>query len=259
MNILNKKSTLIRYILLLFSVGGCLGLTSFDSKKNDTGILVIKLNLVFNGQPLVLRNKTYATAMGDSLSIDEFKFYISTLHILNSKNHEQFEPNSYHLINAEDTSSLTIRLTKITVGDYLRLGFNIGIDSMTNVSGALDGDLDPTKGMFWAWNTGYIAAKMTGHSPRCNTLHHAFEYHIGGYLRPYNSLRKIDLELQHLKIETGKTTTLELNTDLAEWFKTPYVIDLSKMNDVVLPNKNAMMMADNYSDMFSVSKTTPPF
>ena len=259
MNVLKKYSTLKYGIALLFSVWCCYSFTTFHYNKKDQGQIILKLNPVFNGQPLLLGNKTYINASGDSLLIDEFKCYISTIRFFNSKNQASSEPNSYHLINAEDSSSLTISVTKIPAGNYSGLNFNIGIDSTTSVSGALDGALDPTKGMFWAWNTGYIAAKLQGHSNKCKTLHHAFEYHIGGYLHPYHALRNIDLALQHVKVESGKTTVIELNVDVAEWFKTPYLIGISKTNSVVLPNKEAMNIATNYADMFSVSKTTDPF
>ncbi|MES2132829.1 MAG: MbnP family protein [Bacteroidota bacterium] len=263
MNVLKKYSTINYGIALLFSVWCCYSFTNaqkpITAKKNDQGKIILKLNLVFNEQALLLGNKAYINASGDSLIVDEFKCYISTLRFFNSKNQVSSEPNSYHLINAEDSSSLTISVTKIPAGNYIGLNFNIGIDSTTSVSGALDGALDPTKGMFWAWNTGYIAAKLQGRSKKCNTLHHAFEYHIGGYLQPYHALRNIDLKLQNLKVESGKTTVIELKVDVAEWFKTPYLIDLSKTNNVVLPNKEAITIATNYSDMFSVSKTRDPF
>ena len=60
-----------------------------------------------------------------------------------------------------------------------RIYFQIGIDSLTNVSGDLDGDLDPALGMYWAWNSGYINMKLEGKSSSCKSVKKEFQFHIG--------------------------------------------------------------------------------
>jgi hypothetical protein len=46
--------------------------------------------------------------------------------------------------------------------EFDAIQFNLGLDSLTNVSGALGGDLDPTKGMYWTWQNGYVNFKLQG-------------------------------------------------------------------------------------------------
>jgi hypothetical protein len=215
------------------------------------GNLTVRIHPVFNKADLVLSEKTYITANRDSLSIDVFKFYLG--HLCLTGTTLFCEPDSYHLIDAETVSTLTFSLKNIPVGIYTELSFAIGVDSLKNTQGVLTGDLDPIKGMYWAWNTGYIAAKMEGHSNACKTLHHAFEFHIGGYLSPFQSYRKNKLTLENFQITQGDNY-LDLYADVAEWFQTPQSIDISKINSIVLPNKQSTLMADNYMDMIKLKK-----
>jgi hypothetical protein len=135
-------------------------------------------------------------------------------------------------------------------GVYDQLSFTLGVDSIANTSGANGGDLDPIKGMYWAWNSGYIMAKLEGRSKACKTLHHAYEYHIGGYMPPYNTARQVTLKLrQPITAKKGTTNTVQLSADVSKWFSG---IDLRSVNSIVIPGKEAMQMADRYTTMFSV-------
>jgi len=74
----------------------------------------------------------------------------------------------------------------------------IGTDSITNVSGALDGDLDPIKGMYWAWNSGCINFKLEG-TRVISGKKTPFEYHIGGYNGPQATAMKKSIKIDQLK------------------------------------------------------------
>lgn len=232
--------------------------TAPPTAVKNTGSLLVKINPVFNSKPLQLNNTAYVTENGDTVYIDLFKFYISAVTLTDGNLKLHAEQNSYHLINAEDSTSLYFKLDQLPAGSLKTISFAIGVDSVANTSGALDGALDPVKGMYWAWNTGYINAKVEGHSSSCKTLHHAFEFHIGGCTAPYNTLRTVSLPLPGVTIFTDKKNQIELNADVAEWFKGPLKIEVSKTNSIVIPCKEALMLADNYKDMFTVSKTTHP-
>jgi hypothetical protein len=208
--------------------------------------LEIQVLTEFNGEPLQMEAKKYVNASGDSLSIESFRFYLSNF-VLYSQGKKFPVKNSYFLVDASAEASKKINLQKSFAGKTDSISFCIGVDSAMSVAGALDGALDPTLGMYWAWNTGYINAKLEGKSPSCKTLHHAYEFHIGGYLRPYNALRKITLAC-------ADGNVLKLRADAAQWMNGREKVSLSKLNSVVMPCKNAMMIADNYQQMFSVIK-----
>ncbi len=245
------RKRLVLYVAFSVAVYG------MKAQKNE-GSLIIKIHPVFNGKALKLTTEPYVNAHQDSLFIDVFKCYLSALKLSPGNGVEFKETKSYHLINADDSISLVFVIKNIPEGNFKTLSFNIGVDSISSVSGALDGDLDPSKGMYWAWNTGYIDAKLMGRSKQCKTRQNSFEYHIGGYSGPNKTLQKVRLDLNIINIEPNKTTHLELKAELAEWFNNPYLLDLSVTNAVLIPGKEALRMAENYADMFQVLKITSP-
>lgn len=241
-----RNSNILKLKLLL--IGSFITLSCLTAQTNK-GDLLIRIKPVFNGSELKLNDQVYLNANGDSIYIDVFKFYLSNLCIKSSHNKLFCEAASYHLVDAEDSLTHSIIIKNIPTGNYSELQFAIGVDSIKNVSGALSGDLDPIKSMYWAWNTGYIAAKLEGHSNSCKTNHHSFEYHVGGYLPPFQSLRKNTVQLNELIISANKRTYLDIYADVSEWFKSPLNIKVSELTSIVIPNKQSVMMADNYADM----------
>lgn len=200
----------------------------------------------FSGHPLTLAKQLYHSPNGDSLYVDVLRFYLSSVQ-LQGKGLDYREKDSYHLIDAEDGASQTIVLTGVPIGTYQSLRLDIGTDSLTNVSGALGGALDPTLGMYWTWNSGYINAKIEGRSNACNTLHHAFEFHIGGYRSPYPTLRRLTLPLKNIKVKQNSPTTLRVRADLVHFFEQ---IRLNKTNQVMMPGRQAAQLADGFQQVF---------
>ena len=207
--------------------------------------LRICIRPVFNGVALRLTNGKYITPHGDTVSIDAFRFYITNLSIAGdgattaTYNHEAW------LWDAEDTTTWTLQTNISSVKHATELRFLIGVDSLHNVSGANSGDLDPIKGMYWAWNSGYIMARLEGRSSSCPTRHHAFEFHIGGYMPPFATSRNVQLS-----IPAGTDQPIIILADVAAWFSGN--LDLKTTNSVLIPGKDAAVMAGRYARMFSI-------
>lgn len=207
------------------------------SAQKEKDSLVMRLNLTFGTAELKL-NKTYISNK-DTLQITQFKFYISGVQI-EFNDHSVFkEKASYHLIDIENPNSLQLPLCKKNGKEITRILFNIGVDSTASVSGALAGDLDPTNGMYWAWQSGYINAKIEGVSPSCKTRKNQFQFHIGGYMQPFYAIRKIDL----LPI----AQRLDIQIDVAEFFSK---VNLKEINSIMIPGKTAMELANLSTTMF---------
>ena len=102
------------------------------------------------------------------------------------------------------------------------------------------GDLDPIKGMYWAWQSGYINMKIEGKSPSCKTRKNEFQFHLGGYLQPNYAMRKVE-------INYNSNNNVNIGIDLKEFFSN---IKLSQMNSVMIPGKPAMELADVSVKMF---------
>ena len=65
----------------------------------------------------------------------------------------------YHLVDLNNPESLVLQTQ---TENFDKIQFNLGIDKQTNLDGVKGGDLDPLKGMYWTWNTGYINIKIEG-------------------------------------------------------------------------------------------------
>lgn len=225
------------YITIVF-LCICFGVSA--QKTSDS--LQLKFNLKFDHLPLEL-HKAYSTITKDTLTLDTFKCYISAIEIQYT-DHTQFkERDSYHLLDIETSNSLVLPLPINNSKKVSRILFTVGIDSLTNTSGALDGDLDPTKGMYWAWQSGYINFKIEGKSSSCKTRKNEFQFHIGGYLPHYSSIRRI--ELSPTKNETIQTITIDLNTFFSK-------VSLAQINQVMIPGKNAIELADYFAKSFTL-------
>ncbi len=138
----------------------------------------------------------YPVQQKDSVQLEEVKFYLSGIELWNNNQKVWAESNHFHLIDLEQPASMKIRLQTPSSVIYNQLKFVVGIDSVTNVSGAMGGDLDPTKGMYWTWQSGYINMKLEGFSNLCSTRNNRFQFHIGGYQYPYQTIQQITLPVQ---------------------------------------------------------------
>jgi hypothetical protein len=130
---------------------------------------------------------------------------------------------SHHLLDLEQEASLTPTFQMPENLTFDSLFFELGVDSLSTASGAMGGDLDPTKGMFWTWQSGYINVKMEGYHSKCPNKNHGFEFHLGGYLPPFSSLQKVTVPLVSNK---KALITLEFAPffEQVDWGKKPSIM-----------------------------------
>ncbi len=222
------------------------------SKPHNEPSLVLDFNHMVGREDLILDSVMYKNEFNQSYSISKFRYYISNIK-LRRNDGTGYISNEYYLIDVENKESQQIIIPE--KGDYISISFTIGVDSLHNCSGLQKGALDPVKGMFWVWNTGYIFLKLEGKSPFSKTPSNIFEYHIGGYKQPSNSIRQVTLNLSEKSIQSivDDADLLPISVDVSEILKTPKSIDFTRLSSVTDFN-NATMIADNYADMFSVIK-----
>ncbi len=203
-------------------------------------------------ESLKLDSARYKNELGQPYSVSKFKYYISNIRLKEASGYEYYWERSY-LLDQDDENSLQIIYKDIPRGNYISMDFLVGVDSIHNCSGIQNGDLDPVRGMFWTWNTGYVFLKLEGKAPSSNSPGHNFEFHIGGYQAPNNCIRKVTLKFspQSLLVDGSKDPEVTIKADVSEIFKSPADIDFSKLSSVT-DFHHATMIADNYKDMFSI-------
>ncbi|MDO8999999.1 MAG: hypothetical protein Q7W45_09560 [Bacteroidota bacterium] len=206
--------------------------------------IVTTLNFIpkFGNAALILNDSTYPKNNGDSIKIESLKFYISNIEFLNNDKVIWQEKNSFHLVDASSATSMKIKLVIPPNITCNKIRFNLGIDSLVNVSGVLGGDLDPTKGMYWTWQSGYINFKLEGKSKKCKTRNNEFHFHLGGYQTPYSALQSITLNINNPE---KISVVIDLQKLMNE-------IDLSKQNKIMSPSSEAVFLSKKISQLFSI-------
>ena len=147
------------------------------------------------GDKSITENTWFVSKNGDSMQFDNIRFYVSNIQLGMDDSSVIQDTVKAHLVDVFEPNSLHIALPKIDFKRVKTLHFDIGIDSLTNVLGALSGDLDPQRGMYWAWQSGYVNMKIEGKSPQCKSRKNVFQYHIGGYLPPFYAMRHVELPI----------------------------------------------------------------
>lgn len=222
-------------------------------------------NLSINFTPVVDTIKlsfdsSYYNFWKEPFKVTYFKFYVSNFDLINTDSNRIYHvnPDKYFLVDAADSTSWFVKLAAVPFR-YNRISFLIGVDSIKNVSGAQTGALDPAKGMFWTWNSGYIMAKLEGNSPVSSLINGKFEYHIGGFSGPDNSLRKPTLLFpygQFSEILVGSKSTININANVQAWFYNPHDLKIKETPSCTTPGTLAKDISENYSKMFTVTAIT---
>jgi len=166
----------------------------------------------------------------DSVQFNTLKFYLSGVQLFKKEKKVWAEENSYHLVNVFDPKHYDIKIKDV---EFDKINFSLGLDSTINNSGALGGDLDPTTGMYWAWQSGYINVKIEGKYKTRDNKINDFSYHLGGYLFPFVTIQSLELELNN-------SNTSVIYIDLSLFIQS---IDFNNQKDVMSPGSGAVKLS----------------
>ncbi len=187
---------------------------------------------------------------GDTLNFTTFKYYISNIKLKKSNGTWWSESNSYHLLDLS-TSGATASLTlaNVPVGEYTDIEYVLGVDSLKNVSGAQDGDLSPSLGMFWSWNSGYIMTKVEGTSPQANMG--SFAFHLGGFSGANNVVTTKTHNFGSNSLSVNGTNHCQIHLTAAPQELWSNGVSVATTSMIMMPGAAAKVMADAFYASFS--------
>lgn len=216
----------------------------------EPGTLQVEFENNVNGNPLVF-GTNYVNANLDTFKVSMFKYYISNVVLTKDDNTTYVQPESYFLV--DHSTSTVISIPNVPAGSYKSIKFTLGVDSARNSSGAQTGALDPAKGMFWSWSSGYIMLKMEGTSPKSPDANKKLMFHVGGYGGVNASQRNFNLSFNGATANISSTTSsmVHLKVNLNELFTTPQNINFATTYVVHMPGATAKTLADNYANMIT--------
>lgn len=162
---------------------------SDDDENAATGPITIEFDNVVGSANLQLNTSSqpYANSKGESYKVTWLTYYVSNIKLKKSDGTFYEDPVSpdgsagYYLIDENDAESQEVTLENVPAGDYTEVTFTIGVDAGQVNQGAQTGALDPAKGLFWSWNSGYIFMALEGVSSASTEPENVFQYHVGGY------------------------------------------------------------------------------
>lgn len=222
--------------------------------ESQFGTVTITFNNKARNEDLVLNSKSYTNANGDSFTVSKFKYYISNIILKKSDGTTFKERESYHLVDLSQGLKYALRLDSVPIGTYTGMSFILGVDSARNTSGAQTGALDPSLGMFWSWNQGYIFLMMEGNSPHSNAFNNTLIFHLGGFTPPYSCIRTINPTFGNNELisASNKTSKIDIKTDIVEMFGGKTLIKFAQTSEG-MGGAVANTVANNCVSMFTVS------
>lgn len=189
-------------------------------KFTQNGSLTLSLAHKFNTSALLL-GKDYVTPQNDTVNLSKFKYYLSNVSLQTTAGN-WVNLGNYNLVDLVVPTKHNITLTNVPAGNYVKLSFLLGVDSLMNFSGTNTGDLDPSYGMYWTWATGYVFFRLSGRYNGNNSM----TFDLGGN----QNLPKVELDLSSFKT-SGSSINLSTEFNLADIFSSPHNYKLNSATD----------------------------
>ena len=204
-----------------------------QSKKN------IEMNFLPMWHQGMIQAETPLIENADTIQFRALKFYVSKISFYQNEQCVFTEKNSFHLIDCFDNKN-KIMLTVPGKIIFNKVTYNIGIDSASHSNSKMNGDLDPLKGMYWTWQSGYINIKMEGDF-KSQLGSKAFRYHLGGYRLSNNCMQQNKFNVSNFQLIEIKLNIDQLCKDLP-FQQTP---------NIMSPGKVAVSLSKAFSNSFS--------
>jgi hypothetical protein len=243
------KRLILPVLALVLGLGGCARAPELDVE--------LDISHVVGDEPLRLDEGRYRSASGEEFTVGRLRYYLS-LPRLRRADGSWFEPRypadsaeAYHLVDDAVPASRRLRIAGVPAGEYTGIEFLVGIDEERNHAGIQSGALDPARGMFWTWKSGYIFLVLEGRSPQSPVPGGRFSYHIGG--GEPSLARRVYLPFgeRPIRVEERVTPTVHLVADVAALFSAVSPVSIAKLPEAMDPAA-AKPLADNAAAMFRV-------
>ncbi|MBI2272049.1 MAG: hypothetical protein HYU69_17050 [Bacteroidetes bacterium] len=188
----------------------------------------------------------YKTQAGYDYSITRLVYYLSEISLIKADS-SGYLLKDYQYMDALTFQTNQLTLTNIPAGNYIGLKFNIGLDSIHNISDTLA--VTPENiNMQWPqmMGGGYHFLKLEGYYKDSSGTY-GYNMHLG----TNNCLIHVKL-YKPITISTDTKTPVSIVMNINEWFRDPHVFDFNVDGNYIMGNAVAMKkIAENGTDVFS--------
>jgi uncharacterized lipoprotein NlpE involved in copper resistance len=238
------------------------------NNDDDTQPVVVEVSVDFtftqnwDGDPIENSDfdiPQYTNENGEMMSISKLVYLISDVTFISLTDGVTYDAGDYNLINVREQTNLNFTPDiEIPEGDYL-VSFTFGFDDEDNQDGIYP-DLNSADG---GWNV----PMMLGGGYHYMRLEGKFIDDTGSLENyAYHTIRAADTSTDPVtlqdtsfgvglgQITIGSSTNIEVQMNVAEWFKNPNTWDLNVLNTVLMPNFDAQIMMFENGSNFSNSQ-----
>lgn len=230
-----QKVKLSLLIFLLTLISG-----SAWPRQEKQEVAVLHLALLFQQEGLRL-NHYYHLASGDSVLISGLRFYLSHIQLWNDSFKAGSALKTHYLIDAANPPSQKITIPLNSGLKFNTIRFVIGVDSANNYKGASEGELDPTNGMYWTWQSGYINFKLDGRTNLSSLRNREFNLHIGGYRYPFITQQQCSIAVNAASV-VGLHIQLDQLVERHKW---------QHVSQIMSPGKAAVELSKELPKIFN--------
>lgn len=243
-------------LLIIIAIIGLVSCSSDDDKASDILISVTNSqnwdaeNITAND----LGTKEFTDENGEILKIERLRYLISKVILTNSYG-DEIEIGSYKLVDLTDNNTLNYA-TNILVppGTYTGISFVYGFNEEDNIDQAYL-DLNTAS---WNWpemlGGGYHFMQLDGTFTSPTILSPLpFNYHNGTARISEGVFEQNFIRVNVDGLSIDSNTTIDIQMNLAEWFKNPKTWDLNVLNTGLMGNYDAQReMNENGQSVFSI-------
>ena len=199
------------------------------------------------------QNTTYVNERGESLTISKLVYLISDITFTDAQGNS-FSAGDYNLVDAREGVNLSFTPDVVIQEGTYNVSFTFGFDDEDNAGDYPD--LNSADGGVWIvpmmMGGGYHYMKLEGKYLNTQTIPASevgFAYHA---IRANdNSTSPITLQDTSFTVDLGDVlieegTNIEVQMNVAEWFKNPHTWNLYELYSMLMPNFNAqILMSEN--------------
>lgn len=235
-------------------------ITLFSCKKNnDTdfsgfGSVELDFDHKIGSSKLELGTANYFNTIGDDFKVLTLKYYLSNFSLTRADGSVVILPETYLFIDAAIKTTTLQELHNVPAGDYTKINFFIGVDSLKNYTTAHIGVFNQANAMFIDKENGFIFLKFKGTSSKSPQINNQLNYQISGAKSPINALRKISISLPAggLRVRENAKPEIHFYVDLSFLFKGENNINFG-LTPIAF-GADALIIANNYAKgMFDVN------
>ncbi len=196
----------------------------------------------------------YVTANGDSISISKLRYLISDIKLYKA-NGDSVVLEGYQIVDVTNGTGLSYSPGEVDLGSYSAIGFNFGFDTIDNAGNYVDLN-SVSWGVPAMMGGGYHCMQFEG-KYKLNGNDSNYAYHHVPMTRPS---MMAPFEQNNIAVRLNGVSfnqhyvSLNVEMNIAEWFKNPNTWDLNTFHSSLMGNYTAqkMMQANGYN-VFSIN------